>query len=124
MSKRAADLPLEAGRLEFGHDRRFGFSQRAGHHIRRTIEAASEGAAMVSKCSNPNCSASFLYLHTGKLFRFDEPNRRPAEKQNQKVQFFWLCQACAPKFSLVRDADTGARLVLLDMRARAASAAL
>ena len=26
---------------------------------------------MLSKCANPGCPASFLYLHEGKLFRLD-----------------------------------------------------
>ena len=26
---------------------------------------------MLSKCANPGCSASFLYLHQGKLFRLE-----------------------------------------------------
>ena len=26
---------------------------------------------MLSKCANPGCPATFLYLHQGKLFRLD-----------------------------------------------------
>ena len=26
---------------------------------------------MLSKCANPGCAATFLYLHQGKLFRLD-----------------------------------------------------
>ena len=26
---------------------------------------------MLSKCANPGCTATFLYLHRGKLFRLD-----------------------------------------------------
>jgi hypothetical protein len=26
---------------------------------------------MLSKCANPGCPASFIYLHEGKLFRLD-----------------------------------------------------
>ncbi len=26
---------------------------------------------MLSKCANPGCPATFLYLHVGKLFRMD-----------------------------------------------------
>ena len=30
---------------------------------------------MLSKCANPGCPASFLYLHQGKLFRLDTSHR-------------------------------------------------
>jgi len=34
---------------------------------------------MISKCANPACSARFLYLHEGKLFRFErEAKKTPA----------------------------------------------
>jgi len=32
---------------------------------------------MVSKCANPNCSAPFLYLHQGKLFRLETDAQDP-----------------------------------------------
>jgi hypothetical protein len=84
---------------------------------------------MVSKCSNPLCSASFLYLHSGKLFRFDTPGERMetgwnSPKLPKRVEFFWLCEACGTKFTLVTDAEIGARVVPLPRKARAAAAAL
>jgi hypothetical protein len=84
---------------------------------------------MVSKCSNPHCSASFLYLRTGKLFRFDTPNGHEAAdwggpKPVKKVEFFWLCEACVTKFTLVTDIGLGARVVSLHAHARAAGAGL
>ena len=94
------------------------------------MESVSEGyPPMVSKCSNSLCSASFLYLHRGKLFRFDQPDGRQAAgwgaaKSVQKVEFFWLCETCAKKFTLVTDSTVGARVVALHKRARAASAGL
>ncbi len=84
---------------------------------------------MLSKCSNPGCSASFRYLHTGKLFRFDTPNRQAAgdgdySKPPKRIEFFWLCEACETKFTLVPDAATGTRVVALHRRALGATAAL
>jgi hypothetical protein len=84
---------------------------------------------MVSKCSNSLCSASFLYLRRGKVFRFDQPDGRQAAgwgapKSVPKVEFFWLCEACVKSFTLVRDAGAGARVVTLKARARGASAGL
>jgi len=85
---------------------------------------------MVSKCANPECAASFLYFHTGKLFRIetssgserrratmglDEVQRRPL----RRVEFFWLCENCAPKMTLVHDHETG---VSVRRKAQAAAA--
>ncbi len=85
------------------------------------------GCQMVSKCSNPHCSASFLYLHIGKLFRFDtsgEPEMLgwDSPKRVKKAQFFWLCEACVKRFTLVTDAGVGARVISLPPRARSAAA--
>lgn len=84
---------------------------------------------MVSKCSNPHCSASFLYLHTGKLFRFDTPGEHElvgwdSPKRVKKAQFFWLCETCVTQFTLVKDVGLGARIVSLPPRARSAVAGL
>ena len=83
---------------------------------------------MVSKCSNPVCSASFLYLHSGKLFRFDTGHGQAgkdwgARKPVRAVEFFWLCDECVTQFTLVTDAEIGARVVALQARAHAATAA-
>jgi hypothetical protein len=86
--------------------------------------------SMVSKCSNPDCSASFLYLHAGKLFRFDVPVEQTGgcekAKPVKKVEFFWLCAACVTKFTFVADGTIGPRVVprvvALQPRARAAAA--
>ncbi len=61
---------------------------------------------MLSKCANPGCPATFLYLHQGKLFRvengasgsenLDSQTKRPA----QRVEFFWLCADCAATMTL------------------------
>ena len=65
---------------------------------------------MLSKCANPDCSAPFLYLHQGKLFRVDseavargglslgsapEPKKPP-----RRTEFFWLCGDCAAEMTL------------------------
>lgn len=65
---------------------------------------------MVSKCANPECSVPFRYFHLGKLFRFEAEagleRRRSmgsegnARKQMPRLEFFWLCDACAAKMTL------------------------
>jgi hypothetical protein len=74
---------------------------------------------MISKCANPACSTRFLYLHEGKLFRFEcvvkedtqlllgsDPSLR---KHSRGVEFYWLCKACAAQMTLVRRKDGGVR---------------
>ncbi len=60
---------------------------------------------MLSKCANPGCSASFLYLHQGKLFRLetsgngDDTRGEVADRQgkhsSRRLDYFWLCDECA-----------------------------
>ena len=66
---------------------------------------------MLSKCANPGCTASFLYLHQGKLFRLetedtgDGPDLSFGEdpgvkKSARRIEFFWLCNDCAAAMTL------------------------
>jgi len=58
---------------------------------------------MISKCANPACSAHFLYLHEGRVFRIMrsedsdglEMGMDPTLKKRLHVEFFWLCDRCA-----------------------------
>ena len=51
---------------------------------------------MVSKCSNPNCSAEFMYFGDGKLFEFESISSRATR------DFHWLCNECAKSLKLER----------------------
>ena len=73
---------------------------------------------MLSKCANPGCAATFLYLHQGKLFRLDTSievvaGTSPAEtkRPSRRVEFFWLCQACAAELTLGYKKGTGITVV-------------
>jgi len=84
---------------------------------------------MLSKCSNPRCSVPFLYLHTGKLFRFAKrndavPGHDPHAKAPRGVEFFWLCDDCAGQFTLEADAAHGVHVISLPRRAIGAAASL
>ena len=54
------------------------------------------GGRMLSKCANPHCRASFLYLHQGKLFRIEtaaghhkNPGPDPdARKPVRRLEYF------------------------------------
>jgi len=86
---------------------------------------------MVSKCANPDCAAIFRYFHTGKLFRVETSSgmeRRRAmgvddempERRLRRIEFYWLCDNCASKMTLVFDHKTG---VSVHPNSRAVSAA-
>ena len=72
---------------------------------------------MVSKCANPECTTPFLYFHRGKLFRVETEGRQErrrdmgaesgAGKPLRRIEFYWLCQDCAEKMTLVFDRTTG-----------------
>jgi hypothetical protein len=72
---------------------------------------------MVSKCANPECSVPFRYFHTGKLFRVDTAtglDRRRTMGQDgerphalRRLEFFWLCEDCAQRMTLIFDKDIG-----------------
>jgi hypothetical protein len=80
--------------------------------IRSQLICQSQEAAMISKCANPACSARFLYLHEGRLFRFEREAKEDTElllgfdttlhKHSRGVEFFWLCTTCAANMTLVR----------------------
>jgi hypothetical protein len=87
---------------------------------------------MVSKCANPECSTPFRYFHTGKLFRAEFSvglDRRRTMGQDiqqskplRRLEFFWLCQDCAEKMTLIFDKESGVSIRHKDY-ARAAAMA-
>jgi hypothetical protein len=85
---------------------------------------------MVSKCANPGCSAPFLYLHQGKLFRLEtdavdvhhsasgaDPE---SKKPSRRIAFYWLCRDCAAAMTLTYDKGFGVTTKPLE-RARGAA---
>jgi hypothetical protein len=75
---------------------------------------------MLSKCANPNCEVPFRYFHTGKLFRVDistgrDRRRAMGEDSEQRkplrrLEFYWLCQECAGKMTLVYEKELGIKV--------------
>jgi len=88
---------------------------------------------MVSKCANPDCVETFRYFHVGKLFRMETSpglERRHSMGQDdavldaprlRRVEFYWLCDKCASKMTLVFDRDAGMS-VRANLRAESAAA--
>jgi hypothetical protein len=72
---------------------------------------------VLSKCANPSCSNHFLYLHAGKVFRLEVDGREYVSgvaggfrKATRKLEFFWLCDECAERFTVVYRKDVGVSL--------------
>lgn len=79
---------------------------------------------MLSHCANPKCCRPFLRLREGKLFlvetnRMSKPGESVAPpfvraRQKQRVvEHYWLCDECAPEWTLIFDPERGVALVPL-----------
>jgi len=79
---------------------------------------------MLSQCANSQCGKPFLKLREGKLFLVETDRvRRPGEsvsppfvrarQQQRLVEHFWLCDECAPHWTLIYDGERGITLVPL-----------
>lgn len=77
---------------------------------------------MLSHCANSECSKPFLRLREGRLFLVETspvtepagPNARtapPQRKLPQRVEHFWLCDECAPFWTLIQTGSRGLALV-------------
>jgi hypothetical protein len=49
---------------------------------------------MLAKCANPSCSASFLHLADGRLFRLETDPPFPSSN-TRETEYFWLCGPCS-----------------------------
>lgn len=84
---------------------------------------------MISKCANPACQRRFLYLHQGKLFRFEREAQPDAEpllgldpalhKHSRGVEFYWLCEKCSVTMTLtyVRGSGVSTRWLVKALKA-------
>jgi len=77
--------------------------------------------ATMTKCANPGCSATLQSFSDGRFFSFEvisisvaanDDNRSPFDEKprTQSLQY-WLCGACATRFSLAMEPARGLRLV-------------
>jgi hypothetical protein len=65
---------------------------------------------MLSKCANPACSASFRYLHQGRIFSLLSglgcgANAVWDHLLERQVERYWLCDSCAQTMTVCRDND-------------------
>jgi hypothetical protein len=78
----------------------------------KRIPTARMVCCMVAKCSNPSCSAKFLYLKAGRLFCLEnDPALRSPE--SNLVEYFWLCDRCSSTMTLRPGEDGTVVTVLL-----------
>ncbi len=59
---------------------------------------------MVSKCANPECSASFRYLHEGRIINLELTVGTIQEFTDarvvRRVETYWLCSECCTRMTL------------------------
>ena len=67
---------------------------------------------MLAKCSNPLCSAKFLHLKEGRLFRLESDPAHGSSKSN-RVEYFWLCPCCSSAMTMLLRDDGTVGTVLL-----------
>jgi hypothetical protein len=58
---------------------------------------------LLSKCVNPECFATFRYLHEGKLFQLEsnDPRLKTLGIKPASSEYFWLCSACVDHMTVV-----------------------
>jgi len=81
---------------------------------------------MLSKCANPECSTRFLYMRGGKLFRWDrlqgvKDSGVAPRKESRGVEFFWLCDQCASRMTVVFRKGVGITMKALPLPLKIAS---
>jgi hypothetical protein len=89
---------------------------------RSVFERAERIIVMLSHCANAECHKPFLRLREGKLFlvetdRLTKPGASAvppfvrARQQQRQVEHYWLCDECAPQWTLIYDRERGVALV-------------
>jgi len=68
---------------------------------------------MLAKCTNPSCSALFLRLAEGQLFRL-ETGQTVGSSDAKATEYFWLCERCSPGMTLCLTQD--GRVMPTDLR--------
>jgi len=60
---------------------------------------------MIATCANPACNEPFRYFRSGKIFMLEANYRDPGsrtDRSKRRIEYFWLCEACAPAMHLMR----------------------
>jgi hypothetical protein len=67
---------------------------------------------MLSKCANPECTATLHYLRSGKVFKIEleGPVLVTGKKPMRRVEHFWLCGPCSETQTLTYEPVMGVRI--------------
>lgn len=67
---------------------------------------------MVRKCANPSCVSLFLYYRGGRvlLLNLDQSANDSNDVESTKLEYFWLCEECAPRMTVIPD-QTGSAVI-------------
>lgn len=68
---------------------------------------------MVSTCANPQCSAPFRRLKQGRLIVIDPREQAHSQMASplSRLEYFWLCDQCAPRFTLAVEPGNRVRCI-------------
>ncbi len=63
---------------------------------------------MLSQCLNPACSATFRYMHEGRVFTVERtaPSASISQPLLRSVERYWLCSGCALLLKVVVENGT------------------
>jgi len=80
---------------------------------------------MLSKCANPTCTNPFHYLREGKLYQMETGVGAPqivgGKKPQHRIEYFWLCNQCAPHLTLTYSPGKGVVTVPIEQARHAAA---
>jgi hypothetical protein len=75
---------------------------------------------MLKKCANPQCTASFMHLGQGRLFRLErnfakvaDSNLDSYKKHPAALEHIWLCDKCAGTMTVAVDRKRIVRVIPL-----------
>jgi len=78
---------------------------------------------MIEKCANSACCAIFRRLRDGRVFirEIEADPTSDAKRQPRQIHYYWLCNSCCRRMTVIVEKEKGIRVVPLPTPARAAS---
>lgn len=78
---------------------------------------------MIEKCANPDCPAIFRRLRDGRVFikEIEAGPTSDAKRQPRQIHYYWLCNSCCRRMTVIAEKGKGIRVVPLPTSARAIS---
>lgn len=70
---------------------------------------------MIEKCANPACSARFLRLRDGRVFKVEIEGDPTSEgkRQSRQTHYYWLCESCFHTVTVTMEKGKGITVVPL-----------